>query len=268
MRLATGQYFAKTNCQIGFEGGRFVATEYEPHQSQPWHTHEHPTFFAHIAGEHLDNIKDEEWPMPILSLTYHPNSTVHRSRVGPKGAKGINLEVREGWLAKNEIRIQDLGEPRVLTSGLVQSAALRLIRMYTPTPLASHELSDMAFELMEPFTLRRFPAEDGSPKWLKRAEDRMLNDFRKPIGLATLAKDAGVHPMHLARVFRRRHGRSVTDHLQRLRAQAAVDQILAGDSIGSAALDAGFADHSHFSRTLKAHFGYSPKLVKRLGASA
>jgi AraC family transcriptional regulator len=127
--------------------------------------------------------------------------------------------------------------------------------------VANPQVSDIILELVETITDLEAPADSA---WLTRVEEQLAADFRKSLGLAGLAKSVGVHPVHLARMFRRRHGHSVTEHIQRLRVHDAVKQILAGDSIGSAALDAGFADQFHFTRTLKARFGYCPMLVKRL----
>jgi AraC family transcriptional regulator len=267
MRLPTGQYFGTTDRQIEFEGLRFSTTEYEPLQEQPWHTHERATFFSHLAGGHLDESERAEWSLPPLGVTYHSPSTLHRSRLGPGGARGVNLALSDGWLESREIAPRDLGQHRVSWSERVRSAVLLLVRTYTPAPLGSRELSDMALELAEGFVIPSFAKEPALPRWLTQTEDRLRADFRQPIGLSRLAREANVHPVHLARVFRERHGRSVTEQLQRLRVQAAVERVLEGDSIGNAALDAGFADQSHFSRTLKAHFGYSPNLVKRLRAA-
>lgn len=267
MRLATGEFFGRTQRQVEFNGVRFSTTEYEAFQYQPWHTHERATFFAHLSGEQLDELEDAEWYMPVLGLTYHPSSTPHRSRIGPRGAKGINVELSDEWLEANGISLSDLGERRVCSSQPVKAAALRLIRAYAPSPLDGQELSDMAIELIESFLSADAVCRPSSPPWLVETERRMEERFRESIGLSWLASKAGVHPVHLARVFRQAHGRSVTEHLQRLRIESAVDQVLAGESIGMAALEAGFADQFHFSRTLKAHFGYSPKCVKQLASA-
>jgi hypothetical protein len=49
MRLPTGQFFGTTDRQLEVEGLRFSATDYEPLQEKPWHTHEHPAFFATLT---------------------------------------------------------------------------------------------------------------------------------------------------------------------------------------------------------------------------
>jgi AraC family transcriptional regulator len=264
MRLPAGEYFGTTGRKVDAEGLRFSATRYPPMQEEPWHTHEQPTLFVHLAGQIIDGCEAAEWQLGALEVTYHPVSTPHRCRIGPRGAAGINLEVSEKWLNEQaDLSAAALGGHRVVSSSRSRTAALRVLGLYLTSP--PHELSDLALELLEPFAM---PDCQGAefPKWLHKVEEEMKARFMEPIGLASLARSAGVHSMHLARVFRRRHGCSVTEHLQRLRLLAAADRILQGEPMGIAALEAGFSDQFHFSRVLKAHFGYSPTAFKRLAA--
>jgi AraC family transcriptional regulator len=76
--------------------------------------------------------------------------------------------------------------------------------------------------------------------------------------LAELAAEAGVHPGHLARAFRQRFGVTVSQYSRNLRLEWAAAQ-LAGDSpLAVIAVEAGFADQSHFTREFRRHFGVTP----------
>jgi AraC family transcriptional regulator len=264
MRLATGEFFGKTDRRIGLDGVSISTTSYEPLEQQPWHTHEHATFFAHLAGGQVDERSDAEWSMPRLAIIYHPTSSPHRSRIGPTGAKGVNVELTERWLNENGIDLKSLGEHRISDSSDAQSSALRLIRAYSSAVLTDAEISDVALEMVEGFLQQPQALHSSRPRWLARTEEQIGLRFREPIGLTVLAREVGVHPVHLARVFRHWNSCSITDRLQRLRLHAAVDQILGGESVGAAAIDAGFTDQFYFSRVLKAKFGFCPKLAKQL----
>src|SRR5688572_27326830 len=124
MRLASGEYFGTTTRNLDTDGLRFCATRYEPLQEQPWHTHEHPTLFVHLFGELADTSEVAEWHLCPLEITYHPVSTPHRSRVGPRGASGINLEISDSWLARTDLSMAALGGHRVVSSPRGRTAAL------------------------------------------------------------------------------------------------------------------------------------------------
>src|SRR5687767_3420271 len=113
MRLAAGEYFGKTTHSLDIPGLRFSATRYEPLQEEPWHTHEHATLFVHLFGQLVDGCPSAEWQLGALEITYHPVSTPHRSRVGPDGARGINLEISERWLMQADLSPAALGQHRV-----------------------------------------------------------------------------------------------------------------------------------------------------------
>ena len=77
--------------------------------------------------------------------------------------------------------------------------------------------------------------------------------------LAEVAAVGGVHPAHLAREFRRHHHTSVASYVRCLRLTWAQGRLASsGDSIASVALEAGFADQSHFTRAFRRHSGLTP----------
>jgi AraC family transcriptional regulator len=83
-------------------------------------------------------------------------------------------------------------------------------------------------------------------------------------GLAEVAQVAGVHPMHLARLFRQRFGYSMGEFVRRRRIAWACGQLAGSDrTIAAIALTAGFADHAHFTRTFRRITGCTPRWYRQ-----
>jgi AraC family transcriptional regulator len=83
--------------------------------------------------------------------------------------------------------------------------------------------------------------------------------------LGELAADVSVHPVHLARAFRKRYLCSVGDYIRKLRIEAACHALLNSDTaIAEIALRSGFSDQSHLCRTLKQYTGMSPRHFRRV----
>jgi AraC family transcriptional regulator len=104
------------------------------------------------------------------------------------------------------------------------------------------------------------------PAWLARARDELHARFLCPPRVRDLAATAGVHPDHLARAFRLRFGVPVGTYVRRLRLDWAAGQLSAGRDVAIVhiALNAGFADQSHFTRAFKRHTGLTPAEYRRV----
>jgi AraC family transcriptional regulator len=84
------------------------------------------------------------------------------------------------------------------------------------------------------------------------------------VTLAELAAVAGVHRTHLVRAFRARYGVSVGAYVRRERIRWAARALRGTETpIAEIALQAGFADQSHFTRTFVKHMGVSPGRYRR-----
>jgi AraC family transcriptional regulator len=102
------------------------------------------------------------------------------------------------------------------------------------------------------------------PAWLKRVVDLLQARFLDGLRLPEVAREAGVHPVHLTRVFRAHHGVSLGAYVRGLRLDWAATRLAGSRStLGDIALEAGFADQSHFTRMFKRHTGSTPGQFRR-----
>jgi AraC family transcriptional regulator len=106
---------------------------------------------------------------------------------------------------------------------------------------------------------------DKRPPWLETAETFLADSFDQPIAVADLARAAGVHPVHLARGYRRWLGAAPGERLRTRRLERAADLLMRGRaSIGEIALAAGFCDQSHLNRQFRQAYGVTPGEFSRL----
>ena len=104
----------------------------------------------------------------------------------------------------------------------------------------------------------------GRPRWLDEARDRIHVELAARPSLTGLAESVGVHPVTLARAFRRAFGCTVGEYVRRLRIERAARQLADTDlSLAEIALAEGFSDQSHFSNLFRRHTGLSPFQFRR-----
>jgi AraC-like DNA-binding protein len=97
-----------------------------------------------------------------------------------------------------------------------------------------------------------------------RATSFLARRFREPVSLRDVALAAGASPFSVCRVFPAVTGTTLHRYLTSLRLAWTLDAIAAGaDDLSRVALDAGFAHHSHFTKTFTRAFGATPRAIRR-----
>ncbi len=186
-----------------------------------------------------------------------PAGARHGARFGSDGARIVIVKPAPGW---NGLRgcLDRLVELRGRGFGwLAWRLAGELRASDAAAPLAAE---GFALELLAAASRESTPDRSARPAtWLVAAEELLRSRFAERIGLGELAAAVGVHPAHLARSFRARHGVSVGEYVRRQRLERAATELARSDTpLALVATQAGFADQSHFTRLFKHRTGVTP----------
>jgi AraC family transcriptional regulator len=177
------------------------------------------------------------------------------------GARCLIVEMGEDWLARVRQGAPVPARSTWFRSGLITHLAHRLYGEFH----LRDEVSRLAIESLALGVLaeasRRAWRETGAaaPEWLQRARAFIDEHFAEHLSLVMVAALAGVHPVHLARTFRRAYDTTFSSYLRSVRLDFAREQ-LATTSVPLAAIAAaaGFCDQSHFSRLFRRDTGLTP----------
>jgi len=97
------------------------------------------------------------------------------------------------------------------------------------------------------------------PPWLSRAQELLHSGLRARVRVTEIAREVGVHPVHLARAFRACYHIPLGTYHRQLRLEwARLRLVTSEDSIATIAMAAGFADQAHFTRAFRQHTGFTP----------
>jgi AraC family transcriptional regulator len=105
-----------------------------------------------------------------------------------------------------------------------------------------------------------------APRWLRRVRELLDDRFAENLTHEAVAAAVGIHPIHLARVFRHHCGCTLGDYARKLRVDYAARKLVSTDEpLARIACDAGFADQSHFTRSFKRQIGMTPAAFRSYG---
>lgn len=241
------------------EAGRMTIEYYPPDSVMPSHSHEKASLSFLLSGSVCETVSGREEIGRVGSIVFKPAGVDHGNRFGSTGARMICVRSppaierfqRFGW------------------AWLHGPAVAKLTFQLAPEYLRGDEFGEVEEQL-----LHLIDALEGEcisvyerriPPWLNRVRDQLHADPQSRPSVEALARQAGVHPVHLSRRFRQAYGAPVSYYSRWLRVMLAADRIrYSRESLTEIAHALGFADQSHFCRVFARQFGISAGRYRKL----
>lgn len=231
-------------CAGGFHVSEVV---FPPHRRLRWHAH--PLGCAAVVvhgnvGKRFRGFEAVAGPGTAVTM---PPEEPHEDRFGRSGAAIVVVESAD---ASGEVSCRPSAEAALVASRIRRELAW-------PDSFTPMAVEGLALELTA--IVGRSRSATGGERWIEQARELLRERFRESLTPREVAAEVGVHPAHLARVFRARYGESLGEYVRRLRLQwAAAELLIAETSLVVLAVEAGFCDQSHFTRAFKRQYGVTP----------
>lgn len=212
-------------------------TRHERDSQLATHRHQRPYVALVVEGEYMEVSPEGAFACSPGTLLLHPAFHAHGNRFGRHGARVVNMALPDG------IAIQDM----------------RVLRVPQLRGALDIFASD-GRELRELIMASHGQAANDNPDW-QAALLSALTASDAPIG--TLCRELGVSPAHASRALQRTHGLSPQLLRRELRWRQALAMLHGDAPLSEIALDCGFADQAHFTRTTLAFTGVTPTVLRR-----
>jgi AraC family transcriptional regulator len=263
-----------------FEGGRFFGTVvkqwkagrlcfsesvYSPGTQIRRHVHPRSYFSILLQGGYRETYRGGVRECGPASAVLHPPGEVHSDQFLGGGGRIFRFEIIDD--TEDSCLGRQICAREELRSGRVRCLAARLycesLNSDSFSPLAAESL---ALEIIHEASVNsdkqdHFP----KPSWLAQAVELLHETLPDNLTVERIATMVGVHPVHLARVFRRRYGCSVGEYARNWRVEVVSRQLAtSARPIAEVAAAAGFADQSHLCRTFKKISGLTPNQYRAI----
>jgi AraC family transcriptional regulator len=242
---------------------RVTEALFPPRAELSLHAHERPVLAVILDGSWDEIIGGRVHECQPGSVQIEPAEEKHTNRFHDAGARVLVVEPDPSRTELFDPCAELLRDAACFHDWGVGALARRVVsEIANPDDLSGLAIEGLTMELLVHAVRnqsRRGRRRD-TPVWFARVRERLHEEFRRSPRLADLADTAGVHPMHLARTFRRHTGMSIGAYLRRLRLDWSADQLTnAETTLAEIAVRAGFSDQSHFTRAFRRYTGLTPR---------
>ena len=235
---------------------------YRPDRYFPPHKDQISKISIVLNGQLKESIAGKEVYAGNASLVIKPRTIKHANLFGPKGTRVISILVKDDYWQENDLNgiLQNIQWFHQLHHA---KAALLFVRELHAAPTAQG-LEENFIELLAALE-DSAPDSAPPPPWLALVKERLADEFETPPSLKTLAQWVDLHPVYLARVFRKYYRCSIKEFIRTLRVQRAIGELSSSRTpLVQIAMDIGYADQSHFTRQFKGEMGISPGAFRKL----
>lgn len=232
--------------------------------------HQVEIVFVRSGAFRIESGRGREFADPSRAIVLRSGECFQVTHPGPCSDRslviGLSSEtVRElGAMRKTKGGVDESPLPAALTVRCSRSVYLEQRKLAAglerdTDPLGASEVALMLAEkILAPHERvhDRYVEEDDRVEAVKAL---LAERFTERQSLAEIGAAVDLSEYRIARLFRASTGSTIHDHRMELRLRAAVERLADGEEdLTALALDLGFFDHSHFTRSFHRRFGLPP----------
>jgi AraC family transcriptional regulator len=249
------------------EAGDFLITEseYAPGLRTQAHAHSVTSLVFGLSGRLANLHGASSGDLVPRTLLVLPRDVVHSDQVSGDGCSCLFVTLSPAKLETVHRYTPILDSIRIASGGRIGPIAKSLFHeSRTGDSVRGLAVEGLVYDLLATLAREPGPGDERTAPWLASLRERLEAEFARPLSLAHLAREAGVHPAYLARAFARKFGVSISMFVRTRRIEWSMDRLRGTeDPVAEIAVAAGFFDQSHFTRCFKRMVGTTPARFRR-----
>ena len=265
-RLQAGSLHGRVIKRLRVSDFILTETSFEAHARLPCHAHENSYFCFVLQGAYTERYGRREIVCRPATLTFRASGQTHEDILHDAPARIFVLEISPRWIERLRADSLSLSCTSGSYGGSLPQLFARLNReFHHPDSAANLAIEGLALEVLAEAARQPRPGTRTTPAWLRQVRDLIVEHYPETLKLTQIAAFVDIHPVYLATTFRQKYGMTVGEFIRKLRIERACAELTKGDlPLAEIALQAGFADQSHFSKVFKSLIGTTPANYRRI----
>ena len=258
-KLKAGEHWGSVSNKCHIPSAVFSESIYHQKISLPEHAHELAFFTLILNGIYSEKFAGKDRVFAPHTVLWRQADQSHKDRIETDQSHFFFIEIKRSFL--DSLNVYDRVPDRLVEqNGSLAMLAARLRREIRSGQQYSSLIAEgIMLEMLGHLVRKSTEKDKRPPKWLADVVDRLNEEFTDSLTTEMLAAEVGVHPVHLAAVFRRFYSETIGEYVQKRRVEYAAELLSRKDmNLSEISQLTGFADQSHFTRVFKQHTGTTP----------
>jgi len=249
--------------------GKFVITKtyYSPGLLLKEHLHRNPILSIILLGSLTETYQNFTCKCNSKSILYKPALEKHENIISKNGCHCLNIEFSKSFIQK--LRKNGFKIDQVMTLPENKNNSI-IIRLQNELKISDY-YSVLALEgiIMEMFAElyrhKYLMMSKKYPDWFNQVLKDMEKLHERDITIEGLADNAGIHPAHLIKTFKKYFRITPAEYMRQKKISLVCEELLLEKkSLIQIALEQNFSDQSHFNKFFKKYTGITPSQYRIL----
>lgn len=242
----------------------FAEERYESPFAYSMHEHVLPCFTLTDKCVYREQLGSKTFHHAVNTIIWRPGEISHADGMARSGGRMFSVYLKDELMKKFADYAKTPAEFSENNSYLV-FLACRLRNEFRSWSQGSELIAEgLVLEMLGHAAKSNTRMRTIAPLWLDRIVEKLECEFLLDHNIERLAREAGVHPVHLSRTFRKHYGKSIGRFIKQRRIHHAMLLIEQGRmTLAEIASASGFSDQSHLSRGFKEVVGITPGAFRR-----